>query len=152
MTLQDNSPADLTQLGLQKQYSSIGDESYLINSPCVVAQRKILKKGSRYLIFNIPTKTSITLTEILLKDLFFFEGIIYLISEDIKTHQISIVSFPLKCTESICTRYVVDLNYFHERSNEKAIRQYCGDCVNNKKSIGNSKTEAADDLLEFDFK
>jgi hypothetical protein len=150
MTLQDFFPADLTLLGLQKQYSTIGNDSFLVNSPCVVAQRKILKKGGRYLIFDIPTRTGITIIEILLIDLFVYEGNFNVISEDINSHRLSFISFCLECPE--CTKYIVDLNYFHERSDEKAIKKYCGDCDNNKKQpLGKGNTEAAEGFLEFDF-
>lgn len=151
MIIQDFFPADLTLLGLQKQYSIIGNDSFLVNSPCVVAQRKILKKGGRYLIFDVVSKTGITINEILLIDLFVYEGYFHVISEDIKTHRIFFVSFPLECTN--CSKFIVDINYFHERSDEKVIRQYCGDCDNNKNQpLSKGNTKAADDLLEFDFK
>lgn len=152
MTLQDFFPADLTLLGLQKQYSTIGNDSFLVNSNCVAAKDKILTKGKHYIVFDIPVKSDSKMTEIILIDLFYYEGNIHLISKDINTHRVSIVSFCLECPESNCTRYLVDVNYFIEKQDEKAIRQYCGDCDNNKKQpLSKGITKTAEDLLEFDF-
>jgi hypothetical protein len=151
MTLQDYFPADLTLLGLRNIYSVVGKDSFYIQSPCVISKDKIITKGKHYLVFDIPTKTGITMTEIILVDLFCFEGKIYLISEDISTQRVSIVSFCLECPESNCTKFLVDIDYIIERRNERAIKDYCG-CANSKKRPSDEdKTKFTDDLLEFDF-
>jgi hypothetical protein len=153
MTLQDYFPADITILGLRNLYSLEGKDSFFVNSSCVAAKDKILTKGKHYIVFDIPIKTDSKMTAIVLKDLFFYEGMINLISEDINTHRLSIVSFCLECPENDCTKYLVDVNYFIEKQDEKAIRQYCGDCDNNiKQPLSKSNTKVAEDLLEFDFK
>jgi len=118
----------------------------------VVAKDKILTKGKHYLTFDIRTKTGITITEIILIDLFYYESSIHLIAEDIRTSRVSIVSFSVECPESHCTKYLVDTDYFIDRMNARAIEQYCW-CTNHKKQpIGESKGKFTDDLLEFDFK
>jgi hypothetical protein len=150
MTLQDFFPFDSAVLGLRQRYSEVGKDSFLVNSNCVVAKDKILTKGKHYLIFNIPTKTGITMTEIVLIDLFFFEDYIHLISLDINTHKASIIHFRLECPEKHCTRYCVDLDYFIDRMDERAIKQYCG-CADKKKPIGEGKAKFTDDLLDFEF-
>jgi hypothetical protein len=150
MILQDFFPADLTLLGLRNRYYMVGNDSFLVNSPCVIAKGKILTKGKHYLIFDILTKTDIKMTEIVLIDLFFYESNIHLITEDINTHRVTIVSFCLECPESNCTRYLVDVNYFINRMDAKAIHDYCG-CDTKKKPVGEIKTKITDDLLEFEF-
>jgi hypothetical protein len=150
MTLQDYFPADLTLLGLQNLYSTVGKDSFLVNSSCVAAKDKILTKGKHYIVFDIPIKSDSKMTAIVLIDLFFYEGNIHLISEDIKTQRISIVSFCLECPESDCRRYLVDVNYFIDRMNDKAIRDYCG-CSDKKKHISEGNARFTDDLLEFEF-
>jgi hypothetical protein len=151
MALQDYFPADLTLLGLRNIYSEVGSDSFFVNSNCVVAKDKILTKGKHYIIFAIPTKTDIKMTEIVLIDLFYYKGNIHLISRDINTHRVSNVSFSVECPETNCTRYLVDIDYFIERMNERAIRDYCN-CDNNKnKPIGEVKPKFNDDLLDFDF-
>jgi hypothetical protein len=152
MTLQDYFPADLTLLGLRNLYSLVGKDSFLVNSSCVAAKDKILTKGKHYIVFDIPIKTDSKMTAILLIDLFFYEGNIHLIAEDINTHEVSIVSFCLECPESNCTRYLVDVNYFIDRLDAKTIRDYCGCDKNKKQPFSDGKPMSDDELLEFDFK
>ena len=121
ITLQDYFPYDSVPLGLQNRYSVIGRDSFLVNSPCVIATDKILTKTKHYLIFDIPTKSNIKMTEIVLVDLFFYETDIHLITEDINTHKVSIIHFEFEGPQSNCTRFVLDLNYFIDRLNNRAI-------------------------------
>ena len=154
MTLQDYFPADLTLLGLRNLYSLVGKDSFLVNSSCVAAKDKILTKGNHYIVFDIPIKTDSKMTPIVLIDLFFYEGNIHLISKDIKTQRVSIVSFCLECPESNCTRYLVDIDYFIDRMDAKAIRQYGGNCDGTKKRPSDEnkhQNRHDDDLLEFEF-
>jgi hypothetical protein len=151
MTLQDYFPADLTLLGLRNLYSEVGENSFYVNSNCVVVKDKILTKGHHFIIFDIPTKSNIKMTEVILVDLFYYKGNIHLIVRDINTHSVSKVRFSLECPETNCTRFLVDADYFIDRMDANAIQQYCGDCDNNKKQPTNSKPKSNDDLLEFEF-
>lgn len=151
MTLQDYFPADLTLLGLRNIYSEVEEDSFFVNSNCVVAKDKTLTKEKHYIIFDIPTKSDIKMTEVILVDLFYYKSNIHLIVQDINAHRVSKVRFSLECPETNCTRFLVDVNYFTDRMDAKAIRQYCGDCDNNKKQPTNSKPRSNDDLLEFEF-
>lgn len=151
MKIQDFFPYDCTVLGVENLYSEVGEDSFFVNSSCVAAKDKILTKGKQYIVFDIPIKTDSKMTAIVLIDLFFYEGNIHLITEDINTHRLSIVSFCLECPESNCTRYLVDVNYFIDRLDAKAIRDYCGCDTNKKQPNGKGTVKAADDLLEFEF-
>ncbi len=151
MTLQDYFPADLTLLGLRNLYSLVGKDSFLVNSSCIAVKDKILTKGKHYIVFGIPIKTDSKMTAIVLIDLFYFEGKIHLIAKDIKTQRVSIVSFCLECPESNCTRYLVDVNYFIDRLDAKAIKDYCRCDTNKKQPTYKGTAKAADDLLEFNF-
>ena len=151
MILQDYFPADLTLLGLRNLYSLVGKDSFLVNSSCVAAKDKILTKGKHYIVFDIPIKTDSKMTAIVLIDLFFYEGNIHLISEDINTQRVSIVSFCLECPESNCTRYLVDIDFFIDQMNERAIKDYCGCSYKKKKTFSDGKPKSEDELLEFDF-
>jgi hypothetical protein len=151
MTLQDYFPADLTLLGLRNLYTLVGKDSFLVNSSCVAAKDKILTKGKHYIVFDIPIKTDSKMTEVTLVDLFYYKGNIHLIVQDINSHRVYKVCFCLECPESNCTRYLVDVNYFIDRLDAKAIKDYCGCDANKKQPVGNGKAKAADDLLEFAF-
>jgi hypothetical protein len=152
MPLQDFFPADLALLGLQKLYSQIGKNSFLVNSPCVIVKKKILTKGKHYILFD-HTKSDIKIKEIVLKDLFYYKNKIHLVSEDIVTHRVKVIGICLECPEIDCTRFLVDIDYFIDGMDAKAIRDYCGDCdFNNKDYQDNSNPKSVDsDLLEFEF-
>ncbi len=123
MKIQDFFPFDSAVVGMENLYSEVGENSFYIQSPCIISKDKILTKGKHYLILNIPTKTGLTMTEIVLIDLFYYKSNIYLISRDINTQRVSIVSFCLECPESNCTKYLVDVNYFIDRMDAKAIKR-----------------------------
>ncbi len=151
MTLQDYFPADLTLLGLRNLYSLVGKDSFMVNSSCVAAKDKILTKGKHYIVFDIPIKTDSKMTEVTLVDLFYYRGNIHLIVQDINTKRVSIVSFCLECPESNCTRYIVDIGYFTDRLDDRAIKDYCQCGTNKRQPVGKGESKAADDLLEFEF-
>jgi hypothetical protein len=151
MALQDYFPADLTLLGLRNLYSEVGKDSFFVNSNCIYAQNKILTKGKHYLIFDIPTNSDIKMNEVILVDLFYYEGNIYLISQDIYSHRVSNINFCLECPETNSTRFLVDVNYFIDKMNARAVQDYCGCANNKKKPIDEGKTKFNDDLLELEF-
>jgi hypothetical protein len=151
MTLQDFFPADLTLLGLRNLYSEVGNDSFFVNSNCVVAQGKILTRKKHYIIFDKSAKSRIKMTEVILIDVFYYKSDVHMIVQDINTRRISRVNFPLECPGNNCTRYIVDVDYFTDRLDVKAIRDYCGCCDNQRQPIGKGRTNAPDDLLEFEF-
>ena len=151
--LQDFFPFDSTVLGLKNLYSEVGKDSFYVNSNCVVAKNKILTKGRHYIIFNIPRKSDINMNEVILLDLFYYEGNIHVISQDIHTHRVSTINFCLECPEKHCTRILVDVMYFIDKMNARAVQDYCGKCNDTKKKPNaeiNPKS-SLDDLLEFEF-
>ena len=151
MKIQDFFPFDSAVLGLENLYTEVGENSFYFQNECIISKDRILTKGKHYLIFDIPTKTGITITEIILIDFFYFEGYIHLISEDFITNSLSIISFQLECPQTNCRKFLVDVNYFYDIKDAKAIKDYCGCDNHKKKSIGEGKTKLSDDLLEFDF-
>jgi hypothetical protein len=151
MKIQDYFPADLSIRGLRNRYSVVGEDSFYINSNCIVAKDKILTKGKHYIIFDIPIKSEIKMTEAIMVDLFYYEGYVYLIVRDINTHRVSKVRFSLECPEKHCTMILVDVRYFIDREDDRAIKDYCGCDTNKKQPAVKGTAKAADDLLEFEF-
>lgn len=151
MTLQDYFPFDSTVLGLENLYSEVGDNSFYVQSECIISKDKILTKGKHYIIFDIPTKSDIKMTEVILLYLFYYTGYVYLIVQDINTHRVYKVHFGLGCPGCDCTLILMDVRYFIDRMDDRAIKDYCG-CDNNKKNtVSKGTPKAADDLLEFEF-
>jgi hypothetical protein len=151
MKLQDYFPADLTLLGLKNLYSLVGKDSFYVQSECIISKHKILIKGNHYIIFDIQTKSDIKMTEVILVDLFYYTGFVYLIVRDINTRRVSKVRFSLECPEKHCTMILVDVRYFTDRADERAIKDYCCCDTNKKQPDSKSNTKAADDLLDFEF-
>jgi hypothetical protein len=151
MKLQDFFQEDLTLIGLRNQYSPIAENSVFVNSNCIVAKDKILTKGKHYLIFDVPTKSEIKMTEVILVDLFYYKSNVHLIVQDINTSRVYKVHFGLEYPEHNCTMILVDVNYFIDRADDRAIKDYCGCDTNKKQTVRKGKIKAADDLLEFEF-
>ena len=151
MKAQDKYPYDSAIVGLNNVYHSIGDDSFYINSDCILVADKILTIGKEYFIFNYTTVPGNKMSDVLLVDCYYQEGLIHLIAEDVRSHNVFTISHCIECPEKDCPWILVDLNYFHDLRDAKAIQNYCG-CHNNKKPTnGESNTEAADDLLKFEF-
>jgi hypothetical protein len=150
MKLQDYFPFDATILGLKNLYYTVGTDSFYVQSECIVCKDKILTKGKRYVIVDSPTKEDLKMDEIILLDGFYYEGDFHLISQDIRTRRISDIHFCLECPEKHCRMLLVDINYFHDKMDAKAIKQYCN-CTENIQKKSKTKSIHSNDLLEFEF-
>lgn len=151
MKIQDFFPFDSAIVGMENLYSEVGENSFYAQSGSIISKDKILTRGKKYLVFDIPTKAGITISEVILIDTFYFESCIHLIVENIETQRISFISFPAECPENNCTKCLVDINYFIDRINERAIMQYCGCAKKSKKAKNEGKAKLTDDIFEFDF-
>jgi hypothetical protein len=151
MKTQDKYPYDSAVLGLNNVYQTIGDDSFYINSDCILVKDKILSIAKEYFIFNYTTVPGNKMSDILLVDCYYFEGVINLIVEEVRSHQVFTISQCLECPEKDCPWILVDLNYFHDLRDAKAIQNYCGCDYNKKPTNGESNPKAADNLLEFEF-
>jgi hypothetical protein len=80
MKLQDLHPFDETILGLNGIYHTIGDSSYFINSPCILAANKIITKGKTYILVDNPKGTGIKMSDVKLLDAYYKDGLVYLLS------------------------------------------------------------------------
>lgn len=148
MKAQDNYPYDSAIVGLNNVYHTIGDDSFYINSDCILVSNKILSIAKEYFIFNYTTVPGNKMSDVLLVDCYYHEEVIHLIVEDVRSHKVFTISHCLDCP---ATWILVDLNFFHDLRDAKAIQDYCG-CDNDKKRTnGDSYPKAADNLLEFEF-
>jgi len=149
MKLQDLFPFDSTVVGLNSIFTIVGDDSFFINSPCILVTDKIITIAKEYTLFETPPDAKTKMSDVKLVDVYFFEGIIYLILQDIQSQRVFTIDHCLECPENDCTWVLIDLNLF---INEIEIQQYCGNCDDkgkNNRAEGNPKIN--DDLLEFDF-
>lgn len=153
MKAQENYPYDSAILGLNGIYQTIGSDSFYINSEFILATDKTITIGKEYIIFNSPTETSLKMLDVTMVDCYYYEGLIHLIVQDIRSQRVFTIDQRLECPENDCTWVLIDINFFIDKMNRKAIQDYCGCSGNNheKQPMDESKPKAADDLLEFEF-
>lgn len=130
---QDLFPFNSFIVGMQNLYHTVGSNSFYINSPCILATDKKITTGKSYIIFDHTTDTGFKMSDVILVDCYYREGIINLIVQDIRSQRVFIIDHCIECPENECKWILVDLNYFIDKMNDKAIRQYCGDCNDPKK-------------------
>jgi hypothetical protein len=117
-----------------------------------LATDKTITIGKEYIIFNSHSETALIMLDITLVDCYYHEGSINLIVQDFRTHRVFTIDQYLECSENDCTWVLIDINFFIERINRKAIQDYCG-CSGDdiEKPLKESKPKVKDDLLEFEF-
>lgn len=151
MKEQDKYPYDSAILGLNNVYYTIGNDSFYINSDCILVANKILSIGKEYFIFNFSTVPGNKMSDVLLVDCYYYEGVIHLMVEDVQGHGVFTLSHCLDCPEIDCTWVLVNLDFFHDLLDKKAIEKYCG-CENKKKRPGHDGAlKKNEDLLDFEF-
>jgi hypothetical protein len=86
-------------------------------------------------------------------DVYFDEGVINLIIQDIISQKTFCLNQYIECPRNPCKWILIDLNYFIDKINDKTIQSYCGKCADTKKtSVADSNLRKLNnDLLEFDF-
>jgi hypothetical protein len=151
MKTQNKYPFDSAIVGLNNAYHTIGDGSFYINSDCILVRDKILSIGKEYIIFDYSAGTGIKMSDVFLADCFYNEGVIHLIVEDVRAHGQFTVKHCLDCAENDCPWILVDLNYFHDLQDAKAVRDFCGCNDKLKRPNGDSTFRVNEDLLDFEF-
>lgn len=143
-------PYDSAIVGINNVYSTVGNDSFFVNSACILVN-KILTIAREYFIFNFSTVPGNKMSEALLVDCYFYEGVIHLILEDVRSHELYTISHCLECTGNDCPFVLMDLNYFKDLRDAKAIRDYCG-CDEKMKVAGQyGIPKLNEDLLDFEF-
>jgi hypothetical protein len=152
MKPQDKYPYD-TIMDRHNIFHPVGSNSYYVNSSSILATEKIITIGKEYIIFDSPGEPGIKMSDVELMDVFYKKGIINLIVRNIKLNREYIICHCIECPESDCKWILIDINYFIDKMNIKAIQSYCENCndplkkPHTKINYGSS----SDDLLEFDY-
>ena len=119
---------DSAILGLNNLYYTIGEDSFFINSDSILAANKIVTVGKTYIVFDYASGKCVKITDVLLLDVYYNEDAVHMIVQDIKSQQTFTIVLHVDEGEVYCASMVVDLDYFIEQLNMKAIKQYCGNC------------------------
>jgi hypothetical protein len=153
MKLQDSFPYDSIVLALENIYQTIDNDSFYINSDFILATDETISIGKPYIIFDTPTETGVKMSDVTLIDCYYYEGMINLIVRELKSQRVFSISLRLECPQNDCRWVLIDINFFIDKMNIKAIEDYCGCSGNNmgKKPSGEGKPKINDDHLEFEF-
>lgn len=152
MKTQDLNPYDATLAG-PNNFHTVYHNSYYVNSSCVLATEKIITIGKEYVVFDNTTDKGIKMSDVMLVGCYYRNGIIYLIVQDIRSQRVFTINHYIDCPENDCTWILIDIDYFIDKMNIKAIQSYCGNCTDPKKKPNaeiNHKSDP-DELLEFEF-
>jgi len=133
MKAQDLFDYDSAILGLDNIYYTIGEDSFFINSDCILAADKIVTVGNTYILFEYPSGKCVKVTDVRLLDVYYHEDAIRMIVQSIISQQILIIVLHIDEGQVYCTSMVLDLDYFIDLLNMKAIKQYCGNCTEAEK-------------------
>jgi hypothetical protein len=128
MKAQDFYNFDSAILGLNNLYYTIGRDSFFIKSECILATNKIVTIGKTYALFEYQSGKCVRVTDVKLLDVYYNEDAVHMIVQDVKSQQTFTIVQHVDGEEVYCTSIVVDLDYFIDQLNLKAIKQYCGNC------------------------
>jgi hypothetical protein len=128
MKAQDLFDYDSAILGLNHLYSEVGEDSFFINSGCILAANKVVTVGKTYILFDYPSGKCINVTDVQLLDVYYFEDAVHMIVQGIISQQVFTFVLHVDGSEVNSMFMFVDLDYFIDQLNMKAIKQYCGNC------------------------
>ena len=153
MRAQDKYPYDSAILGLENLYYPVGNDSFFINSPCLLATGKIIMVGKEYILFQNTSDTGIKMTNAVLQDCYYYESMFHLIVQEIGSQRVFTIHQQLECALDVCKWVVIDINFFHDQMDAKAIEDFCGCSAKKAKKKPNVEDNPKfnDDLLEFEF-
>ena len=83
MKLQDLYPFDSAIVGLNGIYSTVGENSFFINSLCIVAEDHIVTRGQNYLLCGSPDGNDVEINEVKLLDVYYYNDAVNLIVQDL---------------------------------------------------------------------
>lgn len=99
MNIQEIYPFDSAIVGLNGTYCTVGEDSFFINSPCILTENKVLTIGLNYQLCCAPIGCCIELDEVKLLDVFYFNGSAILIVQELLSGVIYPVTQCLECDE-----------------------------------------------------
>lgn len=124
MKLQNLFPYDSTLLGLNNQYTPIGDNAFFINYQSVIANDHIVYAGNSYLAIK-AIREDIIVKQVKLIDVYCDGVAINLLMEDISTGKSFTIQQCLDNKKHQCPWVVLDVKYLNEVIEKQAILTYC---------------------------
>lgn len=135
-------------------FKKIGSNRFFVNSSCVLAKKGIIISGEEFLLVDQSTGPTGKVSNVLLCDCYYRDGIINLILRDIRTQVVSTLHHGIEFPERPCDFVLIDPDYLREWINLKAIQAYCDCEIDSKKKCSteiNQKSNQDNNLLDFDY-
>jgi hypothetical protein len=116
MEQQDLHPFDKTILGLNRIFHTIGEDSFFVNSPCIMAEDQIVTRGLHYFLIGSQASINLDLNTVILLDVYYHDEL-NLIVQDVITGR----KYKLTCCvgnqEKVCYWLLVDSEYLLKKAN-----------------------------------
>ncbi|WP_163323563.1 hypothetical protein [Draconibacterium mangrovi] len=123
--LQDRFPYyDQTLLGLNNQYIAIGNDSFLINSPAVLADQHIVVTGCSYLLVWSENE-KMNVHHVKLTDVYHDNEKVNVLLKEISTNHVKKLELFLDM-EHQSTWILIDAGYIKNQVDRILIKEYCG--------------------------
>jgi len=95
-----------------RDYCNDGDDTFFINSECILAIDHRITIGKTYILVGYPLLKKIELKPVILLSVLYEDGMANIILKDLISGFKYICTFCLHCPDSICEMMVVDIDYF----------------------------------------
>ena len=123
--LQDQFPYyDQTLLGLNNQYIAIGNDSFLINSPAVIADQHIVKTGCSYILVWSEVE-KMYVHHVQLADVYHDNEKVNLLLKEISTNHTEKLELYLDM-EHQSTWVLIDMEYIKNQVDDMLVKDFCG--------------------------
>lgn len=106
-------------------FYTIGEDSYFINSDCVVANDKVITLNKAYILFDHPATDAMKAFAVILKHVIVRDDIVHVILLNVVTDHLMGRKHVLDHGETQCSWVLVDPDYFKQKSDEETIEDYC---------------------------
>lgn len=134
-------------------FKQVGNSTFFVNSSSILATHKLITVGKEYVLIDNTKDTGSKMRDVILVDCYYRNGIIHLIVRDIRTQRVFTLDHCIEYPERDCTWLIIDINYFFDKEDSKAIQSYCG-CWNDPKKKPKAESNHRsnqNDLLDFEF-
>ncbi len=125
MKLQEQQESGGFQTDTNDLYHSVGDDSFFVNYPCILATNSTITIGSLYILIYSPAGTKLKLFPVQMLNVSFEADNLKLELRDIFLQRKYQIKFYPHYGEIPCHFYLVDLQFLQQWIDTETIRKYC---------------------------
>lgn len=115
MHLQAKYPFDSAIVGLNGTYCTVGEDSFFVNSLSILTEDQIITRGLNYLLYGSPIGFTVKLNEVKLLDVFYYDGSVNLIVQDLFSGIKYTMTQCLECDEVPFHWMLIDISYLFKQ-------------------------------------